>query len=121
MSTAFLVEDEQSLLKLYKIILQKKGYKIKGTANNGANAIKKYKKFKEKPDFIIMDHRMPVKSGLDTAREILEIDPNAKIILATADKSIEQKAKKLGIASFKPKPFDNEYLIENIEKVLKRK
>jgi two-component system chemotaxis response regulator CheY len=118
MSNIFIVEDEPSLLRLYEIILSVNGYKIAGKARNGHEAVEKYKNFLKKPDVIIMDHRMPVKTGLEATKEILEINPEAKIIIATADENIKEDAKSLGIISFKAKPFSNERLLNNVKKAL---
>jgi two-component system chemotaxis response regulator CheY len=67
-----------------------------------------------------MDHRMPLKNGIEATKEILEINHNAKIIFASADEEIEHKARKLGIASFKKKPFSNQRLVNNIHKAMKK-
>ena len=116
--TIFIVEDEPSLRSLYQIVLEFHGFEIIGEASNGEEAVEKFENFNTKPDVIIMDHRMPVKNGLEATREILKIDPSAQIIIASADKDIEDKARSLGIASFKPKPFSNERLVRNIKKAL---
>ena len=77
-----------------------------------------YKRFSDKPDIILMDHRMPIKNGLDASREILEMDGHSIIILASADKSVRKEALSMGILSFKDKPFTLQRLFENIEKAL---
>ena len=71
-----------------------------------------------KPDIIIMDHRMPVKDGIEATKEILQMNPKAKIIFASADNSVKEYAQMIGVISFKNKPFSNELLIKNIEKAL---
>ena len=52
-----------------------------------------------------MDHRMPVKNGIEATKEILanssEIKP--KIIFASADKTIKEIALSIGATSFKDK------------------
>lgn len=116
--TIFIVEDEPSLRSLYQIVLEFHGFEIIGEASNGEEAVQKFENFNTKPDVIIMDHRMPVKNGLEATREILKIDPSAQIIIASADMDIEDKARSLGIASFKPKPFSNERLVRNVKKAL---
>ena len=120
MASIFLVEDEFSLVRLYELVLTTFGHKILAVANNGEEAVQKYKNLPEKPDIIIMDHRMPIKNGIDATEEILEINKDAKIIFASADKDAREKAEMMGVLSFKTKPFSNEKLIRNIEKALKR-
>ena len=113
----FIVEDEIDLMELYIDALEISGHEIIGSAANGAEAVEKYSKLETRPDVIIMDHRMPLKSGIEATREILQIDPSAKVIFASADKSVESEARSLGIAAFKTKPFSLERLLRNIDNV----
>lgn len=101
------------------MILETEGFDIIGKAYNGLEAVEMFKTFSKKPDVIIMDHRMPVMTGLDAAKEILEIDNTMKIIFATADSFIKEEAKAIGANSFKNKPFSADKLIRNIKKALR--
>ena len=115
----FIVDDDQSLQRLYILILKEAGFEIIDTAFNGKVAVEKFTSFKEKPDIILMDHRMPIKNGLDAMREILQIDARVKIIFASADISIKVKALSLGACEFLDKPFKMGKLLTTIQKVLK--
>lgn len=97
------------------------GHTVIDCAFNGNDAIVKFKTFKTKPDLIIMDHRMPIKNGIDTMKEILELDPNIKIIFASADNQIKDIALNLGAIIFQEKPFPIKQLNENILKALNLK
>ena len=88
-------------------------------ANNGEEAISKCQTFNPKPDLIIMDHRMPIKNGLEATKEILKLDKSARIIFASADKSIKSEALSTGALMFKEKPFSISDLLDSIEKSLK--
>jgi len=114
----FIVEDDKSLRDLYERALNINGYHVMGSAKNGEEAVSMYKRFPIKPDIILMDHRMPIKNGLDASREILEMDGHSIIILASADKSVRKEALSMGILSFKDKPFTLQRLFDNIEKAL---
>ena len=120
LASILIVEDEFSLVRLYELVLTSVGHEILAVANNGEEAVQKYKNLPFKPDIIIMDHRMPIKNGNDATEEILEINREAKIIFASADREAREKAEMMGVQSFKTKPFSNEKLIKNIEKALKR-
>jgi two-component system chemotaxis response regulator CheY len=80
-----------------------------------------FKNFIEKPDVILMDHRMPIKNGIEASKEIMEnsIAAKPKIIFASADKTVKEEAISIGVQSFKEKPFTLNNLFSNIEKVLK--
>ena len=118
MFNVFIVEDEPILQRLYSMAIEAAGYKVIGRASNGKEAIDKFKKFLEIPHIILMDYRMPLKNGIEAAKEILRINPNPKIIFTTADESVREEALSLGAVSFKSKPFSNKRLIQNIEKAL---
>ena len=74
-----------------------------------------YKSLSEKPDIILMDHRMPVKNGLEATKEILKIDPNVKIIFASADTTVKTLALQAGAVAFHVKPFSMRDLFTTIE------
>jgi two-component system chemotaxis response regulator CheY len=113
----FIVDDDQSLQKLYSLILKEAGFEIIETAINGNDALEKYHKLEVKPDIILMDHRMPIKNGLDTMTEILKFNNNEKIIFASADISVKEKAKSIGACAFLDKPFKMQQLLLIIQQI----
>ena len=114
----FIVEDEPSLQYFYKKILELNGFKVAGIAENGDEGINMFKSFSNKPKVILMDHRMPVKTGIEAAIEILQIDKRVKIIFLSADVSIKEEAYSIGAFSFREKPFTINDLIYEINKAL---
>lgn len=60
------------------------------------------------PDLVIMDIRMPEKSGIEGLKEIREIDPNVSIIMLTGYGDLEtaQQAIRFGANDYLQKPFD---------------
>ena len=114
-----IVDDDQSLQRLYGLVLKEAGFEIIGTAINGKDAIEKYINLEEKIDLILMDHRMPIKNGLDAMVEIFKINKKEKIIFASADISVKQKALSLGAVAFLDKPFKMQQLLNTIQKIVK--
>ncbi|MHA1297926.1 MAG: response regulator [Candidatus Helarchaeota archaeon] len=112
-----IVEDESALQDLYCHLLELEGYEIVGIATNGEEAVTMFKSLIEKPEIILMDHRMPIKTGIEATREILEMDFDTKIIFTSADESIREEAIKIGVSAFKVKPFTRKTLISNIKKL----
>ena len=102
------------------MLLSAYGFDVIGTAKNGEEAVEMYENFSVKPDIIIMDYRMPIKNGIEASKDILQINKNAKIIFASADTSVKEIANSIGVVSFKTKPFSNQKLLDNINKILKR-
>ena len=116
----FIVDDDQSLQRLYALILKEAGIEIIGTAFNGKKAVEIYLKFNDKPDLILMDHRMPIKNGIDAMKEILQINKNEKIIFASADVTVKQEVLSLGALAFLDKPFNMKRLLNTIDKVIEK-
>ena len=118
MKSVFLVEDDVFILRLYEIFLGTAKISVIGKAKNGEEAVNSYKLMSRKPDLIIMDNRMPVKNGIEALKEILEIDRQAKIMIVSADRSIEKIAKSVGAVAFMEKPFSMEILVESINNAI---
>jgi len=107
LATVYIIDDEETIQYLYKEGLALEGHKIVGTASNGLKAINDIEKLKKYPDVIILDHRMPLKTGLETLREIKnhKIGSKSKILFITADPTVREEAGKLGVTHFIQKPF----------------
>lgn len=90
------------------------------TASSGARALRYLEK--EKPDLILLDIRMMPKDGLETLREIREMEDRADIpvimLTGVEDKKSVMEGIKLGIRDYILKPFFPEDLLERIQRVL---
>lgn len=77
-------------------------------AADGEEAIAQYES--HKPDVVFMDIVMPKKDGIEALKGILEIDPNAKVIMASSvgTQSYLKDAIKAGATDFLQKPIDPE-------------
>jgi len=69
-----LVDDETFLHEIYSDFLQLHGHKVVGIAYNGEEAVALYRSLPKKPEIVIMDQRMPIKSGVDATKEILALE-----------------------------------------------
>ena len=114
MAKIFLVDDDKNIIFIFQKYLEMLGHEIIDYAYNGVEAIQKFKDFKEVPDLILMDHIMPLKTGIETTKEILKINPQTNIIFISADISVKEEAINLGINSFMEKPIDFLKLKEKI-------
>ncbi len=115
MATIFIVDDEVILHRLYKDVFAIKGHQVVGDAYDGEEAVRIYKEMDPKPDVIILDHRMPNKDGLDAMREILAINPKAKIVFISADANVREQALQQGAASFGLKPVTIRHMLELVD------
>lgn len=74
-----LVDDEQDILDFLGYNLKKEGYQVL-TASNGRDAISIAKK--EIPALIILDVMMPELDGMETCRELREVDSLKDVVIA---------------------------------------
>jgi len=111
-----IVDDDVDIVNLFEQFFKFKGHNIVAKAFNGEEALELYKSLENHPDIIIMDHRMPLKNGLETTKEFLAINPNCKIIFVSADYSVKEKALEMGAIDFLEKPIDFGTLFNIIEK-----
>ena len=113
-------EDEPVLLELFSTVLSKRGFSVI-KVRNGVEAVQRYFQVLErgiKPALVLMDHRMPVKNGLEAAKEILEKDGSAKILFVSADISVRGEAMGIGAVGFLEKPVLVGRLLSKIGEVL---
>ena len=99
-------------------MLRLNGFEVVGIAEDGEEAISMFKAFKHKPPVILMDHHLPKKNGIKASKEILEVDPNIKIIFITGNKTIEREAFACGAFSFLEKPVTIKSLIQTIKRAI---
>ena len=116
-SVIAVVEDEPELQALYRLMLAAKGYGIAYMAANADDAVDRYARCATKPDLVIMDRRLDRSSGLEAARRILDMHPEARILFATADDS-EGLRGPPGIVGILQKPFSMEAMFGAIERAL---
>jgi len=119
MSKKVLIVDDAVVMRMMiKGILSKNGFEIVGEAQNGVEAVDKYKALS--PDLVTMDMVMPEMDGITAVKEIIASDPNAKIIMCTSmgQQALVVEAIQAGAKSFITKPFQPPKILETIAKVL---
>ena len=118
MTKILVVDDAAFMRNMLKRILEDEGYEVQ-EAPDGDVAIKKYKD--SKYDLVTMDIVMPKMDGVTAVKEIMKIDPEAKIIMITAlaHKTLVLRALRAGARDFIVKPFDSAAVIEAVNNTLK--
>lgn len=106
------IDDEEYLRKLVRLILEGDGYEVL-EAGNGRSGLEMYRQCKA--DLIITDLAMPEMNGLDFISEVTRDFLNVRIIAMTGfpewDSSLAQ-ARLLGARETLHKPFTLEKLLE---------
>lgn len=108
MGKKVLIVDDAALIRsmLKEIIHSATAHTVVGEADNGKTAIDAYLELK--PDMVFMDTVMPEMNGMQALKEILKIDPGAKVIMCSAEQrpADVMEALKTGAKDYIIKPFD---------------
>jgi two-component system chemotaxis response regulator CheY len=118
MARILVVDDAAFMRKMVGDALTRGGHEVVGEAGNGLEAIARYQELK--PEVTTLDITMPEKDGIAALREIIELDPSAKIIMCSAlgQESKVLESIKLGAKDFVVKPFQADRVLEAIGKAL---
>ena len=119
MSKRVLIVDDAIFMRMkLKDILEKNGFEVVGEAQNGLEAIEKYKA--ERPDLVTMDITMPEMDGVAALKGIKEFDRGAKVVMCSAmgQQSMVMDAIQAGAIDFIVKPFDSDRVIQSLNKAI---
>lgn len=119
-----IIEDSPAIGMLLKNYLEKLGYTQIHTCINGSTAIKTFKELValEKHPIVLLDYMLPDMDARSILTQILEVQPNARVVLETATEKDDEGIKeliRLGIYQYLEKPirFENlKSIFETIEK-----
>jgi len=99
-------------------ILTQAGFEIVGEAESGLEAVERYRELR--PDLVTMDIVMPDMSGIDAVREIVKLDPEARVLMCSAmgQQGLVVEAIKAGAKEFVVKPFQPSRVLEAVTRAL---
>lgn len=111
-----LIVDDAAFMRQMLTEMMVGVYEVCGEATNGIEAIEKYKLLR--PDIVTMDITMPDMQGIEAVKEILDIDPDAKIVMCSAigHRQLVLEAMKTGAKDFVVKPFQKERLLDALSR-----
>ncbi len=115
--SVMIVDDAAFMRATLKDLISKGGFEVVSEAENGQDAVNKYKTFK--PDLVTMDITMPEMDGLEALKKIKEVDGGAKVIMCSAigQQANVLEAIKCGASDFIVKPFQPDRVLEALNKV----
>ncbi|NOS62745.1 MAG: response regulator [Nitrosarchaeum sp.] len=119
-----IVEDSPAIGMLLKNYLEKLGYTQIHTCTNGSTAIETFKELValEKHPIVLLDYMLPDMDARSILTQMLEVQPNARVVLETATEKDDVGIKeliRLGVYQYLEKPirFENlKSIFETIEK-----
>ena len=116
MANILIVDDSRTSRRILRSILEEDGHVIVGEATNGQEGFEQYMSLK--PDIVTMDITMPVMTGVEALKKIIEADSNAKVVMVSAAGQQHNmlEAVQSGAADFISKPFD----VDTIKNMVKK-
>jgi len=100
------VDDEPSIRKYLQTLLEVDGYQVTAVAS-GQEALEAVQQ-SERPDFIILDVLMQEMNGLETLRQLIQVDRTLNVIMLSCSNEVTTvvEAIRLGAQDYLTKPFE---------------
>ncbi|MEX2260389.1 MAG: sigma-54 dependent transcriptional regulator [Bryobacteraceae bacterium] len=114
------IDDEADIRESLEALLDLEGYSV----DLAANATEGWRLFESKAyDLVLLDLMMPDRSGMDVLHDIRDRDQETPVFMITAYGSVEAAvtALKAGANDYFSKPWDNEKLLIEIERMIARR
>jgi DNA-binding NtrC family response regulator len=111
------IDDESEIREGLELLLTSEGYAV-DLAHNGTEGERRLGS--KLYDLVLLDLMMPDKSGMEVLRDLRVNDTDTPVFMITAYGSVEGavRALKLGANDYFPKPWDNEKLLVEIERMI---
>lgn len=112
-------EDEAVTQMQLRRILTRAHLIIAGTAIDGQTAIEVV--LRERPDLVLMDIEMPIMSGLEAARRVMDVYPVCMVMLtAYGEESYREQAAEVGASNYLIKPIMGDSLLPELVQAMNR-
>ena len=117
--TILLVDDEAAVREIANRILSFNGYRVL-EASSGEEALEKFKASQAKIDVVVLDLGMPGIGGKVCLGEILKLDPQAKVLIASGYIQYELSGElaQMGAAAMISKPYNRTDLLEQVRSMM---
>ena len=116
--TILVIDDAAFMRSMIRDIFARGPFVVVGEADNGVEAVRLYREFR--PDLTTMDIVMPLMDGITALREIVRIDPAAKVVMVSAlgQEALIAEAIESGASDFIVKPFQGSRVLKVARSVL---
>lgn len=117
MATILVVDDSAYARRVHRLILEGGGHTVLEAAS-GMSALESY--FLQRPEAVLLDLTMEDVDGLEVLRRLHEVDPDARVIVVSADvqRSTAGIVLEAGARRFLGKPVGADDLLGAVEAVL---
>ncbi|MGH9341628.1 MAG: response regulator [Acidobacteriota bacterium] len=113
-----IVDDSLFIRTMLRDILKEAGYEVAGEAVDGSEALNKFRDLN--PDLVTLDIIMPGNQGLSVLKDMVKINPGAKVVMISAlgQDTLVDEALKSGASGYIVKPFQDDRVIEEVRRAL---
>jgi len=117
MVKVIVIDDDVDTVEVFCEYLEIKDIDVVGRGHNGKKAVELYENLQ--PDIVLLDVMMPEYDGFYGLANIKKINPEAKVIMVTADLTYdtEKKIKEFNASAVIYKPYEIDRVIETIHKI----
>jgi len=117
MARVLIVDDSALSRRLLRAIVEVDGHEV-FEATDGLSALEQY--YLQRPAVVFLDLIMAGMKGIEVLAKLRELDPQARVIVATADiqKSSVALAQEAGAAAYVTKPFDRDTVLATLREQL---
>ena len=119
-SDILLVDDNEDLRTVLRIVLSRQGYRVI-EASDEPGAIEALRQYR--PALVLADLRLPEGDGLGVLRAAKDLDPALPVILMTGYGAIEEavRAMREGALDYLPKPVDQDHLMLTVSRAIEQR
>jgi two-component system chemotaxis response regulator CheY len=114
--TVLIVDDEATVTRLAKTMLNDLAIAQVFVANDGREALDFLGLFEEDIDVIVCDWNMPRMSGFELLQQVRTVDPNMPFVMLTGRNDMDSivAARDQKVSSYLLKPFSQEQLAQHL-------
>jgi two-component system chemotaxis response regulator CheY len=119
MARILIVDDSSMMRRNLRKVIEDAGHSVVAEISNGSDACVAYEQ--HQPDLVTMDITMPYMDGIEAVKTIVEVFPNARIVMISAHGQEDKiyKAIKAGAKSYIVKPIRPVKVATVIDQVLR--
>ena len=119
-TTVLLVDDNETVLGVGSLMIQKFGYKAL-QATNGMEAIQIFQDNVNAICLVILDEKLPDKFGTDICKRLKEFEPDVKVLHTSGlGKSLADDGFECGCEAFLRKPFRMDELSNKLKEMIEK-
>ena len=117
-STILLVDDDQTVLSVGTLMIQRFGYKVL-QATSGTEAIQIFQNYMDEVGLVILDERLPDERGSETCKKLRQFQPDVKVLHTSGLGGTKDDNRfECGCEAFLLKPFRLDALSNKIKEML---